>query len=167
MPMDLNGVRMAGLDLDGIFVSDIPWSDYLVNYEEVLHRRDSFQPLPVLPSFDHHRSVIITGRPESEALRTRAWLDRWGFRNVRLFCRTIHYGGAIEDIAHFKAETAYKLGCTVFVESDPHQCRLIAAEAPMITVFDGAGRLYTPTVPSKTITTKAHPAHEREVSLGF
>jgi adenine/guanine phosphoribosyltransferase-like PRPP-binding protein len=135
----------VGLDLDGVFLPDIPPADYDADLQAALARRDALAPLPVLPPFEAARAVVITGRPEIDRARTRAWLDRWGHGALALECCPHPPGAAPALVAGHKAQAATRLGCTHFVESDAGQAILIAAAAPHLVVSwwsAGEGRAY-------------------------
>jgi hypothetical protein len=84
--------------------------------------------------FAPERSVVITGRPDSDRDRTEAWLARWGHGALPLECRPTHIPHNPDAVARFKAETATRWGCTHFVESDAEQALRIAAHAPHLVV---------------------------------
>ena len=88
---------------------------------------------PALPFFSDDHAAVITGRPESERARTAAWLARHGHGGLALQCRP----EGLSDpglVARYKAETATRIGCTHFIESEPQQAILIAALAPHLIV---------------------------------
>ena len=123
-----------GLDLDGVFLPDVPRSDYIQDLEDALRRRHALEPLPVLPSFAPDRAVVITGRPEIDRAPTEAWLARWGHAGLRVICRPAGISDDIAAVARYKAETATRWGCTHFVESEAEQAIRIAALAPHLVV---------------------------------
>ena len=88
---------------------------------------------PALPFFSEDRAAVITARPESERARTAAWLARHGHGGLALECRPDGLSGPAL-VARYKAETATRIGCTHFVESEPQQAILIAALAPHLIV---------------------------------
>jgi hypoxanthine phosphoribosyltransferase len=88
---------------------------------------------PVLPFFSDDRAAVITGRPESERARIAAWLARHGHGGLALECRPDGLSDATR-VARYKADTATRIGCTHFVESEPQQAILIAALAPHLIV---------------------------------
>lgn len=123
-----------GLDLDGVFLPDIPRAHYDANLEAALRRRQTLEPFAALPPFARDRAVIITGRPEMDRAQTHAWLQRWGFGDLPLECRPDGLSNAIDVVSRYKAATATRWGCTHFVESEPEQAIRIAAEAPHLLV---------------------------------
>jgi hypothetical protein len=133
--LDLSACRFVGLDLDGVFVQDIAWSDYLRDYQGTLQARDELPPLPRIPKFQHFRAAIITGRPASEAARTKAWLTKWGYGDVLLFCKPESYGVELVENARHKADTIRTLGCTHYIESEAYQANLIAEAVPDVFVY--------------------------------
>lgn len=88
---------------------------------------------PALPFFRDDRAAVITGRPESERARIAAWLAGHGHGGMALECRPDSLSGPAL-VARYKAETATRIGCTHFVESEPQQAILIAALAPHLIV---------------------------------
>jgi hypoxanthine phosphoribosyltransferase len=123
-----------GLDLDGVFLPDIPHADYDTDLAEAVKRRHAQPPFPVLPAFSPERAVVITGRPECDRRHTEAWLARWGFRELKLECRPSDVGADVPSLARYKAATATRWGCTNFIESEPEQAIRIAALAPQLVV---------------------------------
>lgn len=123
-----------GLDLDGVFLPDLPRAQYAADLSGTLDRRDVSPPLPRLPDFAPDRAVVVTGRPARDRARTRAWLDRWGHGALPLEMRPDGVAGDPLAVATHKAEAATRWGCTHFVESDPEQAILIAAAAPHLIV---------------------------------
>lgn len=123
-----------GVDLDGVFLADIPRSDYVTDLADALRRRSELPLLPVLPIFPRERAVVITGRPEIDRPVTKAWLAHWGFADLALQCRPHDVADDVEAVTLYKAMTATRLGCTHFVESDPEQAVRIAAYAPHLLV---------------------------------
>lgn len=89
---------------------------------------------PALPFFSEDRAAVITGRPESERARTAEWLARHGHGSLALECRPDRLSRRPAMVARYKAETATRIGCTHFVESEPQQAILIAALAPHLIV---------------------------------
>lgn len=123
-----------GLDLDGVFLPDVPRTHYDADLEAALRHRQTLEPFATLPPFARDRAVIITGRPEMDRARTRAWLSRWGYDDLPLECRPADVSEAIGAIAAYKATTATRWGCTHFIESEAEQAIRIAAEAPHLLV---------------------------------
>jgi adenine/guanine phosphoribosyltransferase-like PRPP-binding protein len=123
-----------GLDLDGVFLPDIPNALYEADLNAAVAQRHDTEPYQTLPRFDRTRAVIITGRPEMDRVLTREWLARHGHADLLLECRPNDMPHETTLIARYKAETATRLGCTHYVESDPAQTILIAAHAPYLVV---------------------------------
>jgi hypothetical protein len=123
-----------GLDLDGVFLPDIPRAAYDADLEDALHRRQLLTPFPALPPFAAERAVVITGRPEMDRPQTMAWLDRHGFGAIPLECRPADVPADIASVSRYKAEAATRWGCTHFVESEAEQAVRIAALAPHLVV---------------------------------
>jgi len=123
-----------GLDLDGIFLPDIPRPHYDADLEDALRRRQALAPFERLPPFARDRAVIITGRPEMDRADTQAWLVRCGFGDLPLECRPTDVSTSLADVSRYKARAATRWGCTHFVESEPEQAIRIAAEAPHLVV---------------------------------
>ncbi|MEJ0019888.1 MAG: phosphoribosyltransferase family protein [Acetobacteraceae bacterium] len=123
-----------GLDLDGVFLPDVPDSVYTAGIAEAVLRRHGLEPFPTLPFFSADRAVVITGRPEEDRARTQAWLARWGHGDLPLECRPDTVPHTPHTVARYKAETATRWGCTHFVESDAEQALRIAAHAPHLVV---------------------------------
>jgi len=123
-----------GLDLDGVFLPEIPRAHYDADLAEALSRRHAFEPFAVLPPFSPERAVIITGRPEIDRPHTEAWLARWGFHVLKLECRPNEVPADLPSVARYKAMAATRWGCTNFIESEPEQAIRIAAIAPHLVV---------------------------------
>lgn len=123
-----------GLDLDGVFLPDVPEEVYAADIADAVLRRHALEPFPTLPFFALDRAVVITGRPDSDRERTQAWLARWGYGALPLECRPADMPHHPDAIARYKAEAATSWGCTHFVESDAEQALRIAAHAPHLVV---------------------------------
>ena len=123
-----------GLDLDGVFLPDVPRAHYEADLEAALSHRRSLEPFASLPLFVRDRAVVITGRPESDRATTHAWLEQWGFGDLPLECRPADVDDRIVAVARYKAETATRWGCTHFIESEPEQAIRIAAMARHLVV---------------------------------
>jgi hypoxanthine phosphoribosyltransferase len=124
----------VGLDLDGVFLPEIPRADYAADLAATLSRRHALEPFSVLPPFSPDRAVVITGRPESDRAVTEAWLARWGFHGLNLACRPHEVPADPASVARYKAMTATRWGCTHFIESEPEQAIRIAAIACHLVV---------------------------------
>lgn len=123
-----------GLDLDGVFLPDIPNALYEADLNAAVAQRHDTAPYDVLPDFDPARAVIITGRPDMDRALTLEWLARHGHAHLNVECRPDDMPHETRLIARYKAETATRLGCTHYIESDPEQTILIAAHAPHLVV---------------------------------
>jgi hypoxanthine phosphoribosyltransferase len=123
-----------GLDLDGVFLPDVPDEVYRADIAEAVMRRHGLEPFPTLPFFSPERAVVITGRPDADRECTQAWLERWGHGALPLECRPLAIPHTPDTVARYKAEAATRWGCTHFVESDPEQALRIAAHAPHLVV---------------------------------
>ncbi len=134
-PSELAAERpFIGLDLDGVFLPDIPRAGYDADLAAALEARHRLNPYAVLPPFSAERAVVITGRPECDRAVTEAWLARWGFHGLKLECRPDGVGEDVPSVARYKAMTATRWGCTNFIESEPEQAIRIAALAPHLVV---------------------------------
>jgi hypoxanthine phosphoribosyltransferase len=125
----------VGLDLDGVFLPDLSRAQYDANLADTLVRRHALTPYTILPAFSRVRSVVITGRPETDRSQTEAWLARWGYHDLNLECRPAVVPNDIGSVAGYKAAAATRWGCTHFVESEPEQAIRIAALAPHLVVI--------------------------------
>jgi hypoxanthine phosphoribosyltransferase len=123
-----------GLDLDGVFLPDIPSALYDAGLAVAIAKRHEMLPYEKLPHFDPARAIVITGRPEKDRALTQEWLARHGHGALPLICRPDSMPHKPPAVARYKAEVATRLGCTHFVESDPAQAILIAAHAPHLVV---------------------------------
>jgi hypothetical protein len=123
-----------GLDLDGVFLPDVPRAHYDADLEAALRQRQALAPFPRLPPFARDRAVIITGRPEIDRDRTRDWLSRWDFGDLPLECRPAGVPEDLAAVSRYKAAAATRWGCTHFIESEAEQAVRIAAEAPHLVV---------------------------------
>ncbi|MEI7712136.1 MAG: phosphoribosyltransferase family protein [Rhodospirillales bacterium] len=123
-----------GLDLDGIFLPDIPRAHYEADLDDALRRRHSLSPFPTLPPFATDRAVVITGRQDMDRAVTAEWLDRHGYGAIPLECRPAGVPADIVSVSRYKAETATRWGCTHYLESEAEQAVRIAALAPHLVV---------------------------------
>ena len=123
-----------GLDLDGVFLPDVPDEVYLASIADAVERRHALEPFASLPFFAPERAVVITGRHEMDRERTLSWLARWGHGALPLVCRPADVEHTPDLVARYKAATATRWGCTHFVESDAEQALRIAAHAPHLVV---------------------------------
>jgi len=121
-----------GIDLDGVLVPDLPLDVYEECLESALATRDELLPFDTLPTLENV-TAIITGRPEMDRQRTQFWLDRHGFRGLKLVMRDSSlFTDAPADVARFKATYARRLGCTHYIESNPVQALHIARTFPLL-----------------------------------
>jgi hypoxanthine phosphoribosyltransferase len=142
--------QAMGIDLDGILLPDLPPDRYNANLECALHERDELLPFITLPPFDISQiKGVVTGRPETDRIRTETWLMTHGFGSFPLVMRNPDIcDDSASCVAAYKAQAALRLGCTHFVESDPIQAIEIAQNAPLLHVIwwntaAGEGRLVT------------------------
>jgi hypoxanthine phosphoribosyltransferase len=124
----------TGLDLDGVFLPDLPPATYEADLQAAIAARHALPPLPALPAFAPTRAVIITGRPQADEHLTRAWLDRHGHAAIPLVSRPADVAHDIASVTAYKARAATSWGCTHYIESDPEQAIRIAANAPHLVV---------------------------------
>jgi orotate phosphoribosyltransferase len=125
------------IDLDGILLPDVPVTRYDADLAAALAERDALQPYEALPGIDlQHVRAVITGRPQTDLERTRAWLERHGFGHLELVMRVPdkHDETPLGAAAH-KAAAALRCGVTHFIESDPVQALRIAQAAPLLRVI--------------------------------
>ena len=130
----------VGIDLDGIFLADMPPSSYAADLPATLAARDALPPFTKLPVFAPDRATIITGRPEFDRSRTQTWLERHNFGHLPLQMRPEDFADRIGSVVQYKAQTATRLGCSHYVESEAAQAIGIAAAAPQLTVIWWDGR---------------------------
>ena len=123
-----------GLDLDGVFLPDVPDAVYQADIATAVAQRHGLEPFAALPYFVPDRAVVITGRPDSDRERTQQWLARWGHGVLPVECRPVDIPHNPDAVARYKAEAATRWGCTHFVESDAEQALRIAAHAPHLVV---------------------------------
>ncbi len=123
-----------GLDLDGIFLPDVPDEMYETDLAAALAKRHTLEPFATLPYFSPERAVVITGRPDEDRDPTWAWLNHWGHGALPLECRPKDMPYTHDAIARYKAEVATRWGCTHFVESNAEQAMRIATYAPHLVV---------------------------------
>lgn len=121
------------IDLDGVLLMDLPEERYAMALLDTLAERDLLPLSETLPALDLARSTIITGRPEQDRPRTRAWLDRHGFMGP-LIMRDESLHGAAETSRH-KAAAILARRHTHFIESDPIQALDIARRARLARVI--------------------------------
>jgi hypothetical protein len=133
-PDRLTELPFYGLDLDGVFMPDVPDAAYRADIAKAVMHRHGLEPFAILPYFASERAVVITGRPDSDRERTQAWLARWGYGELPLECRPAYVPHTPDAVARYKAEAATRWGCTHFVESDAEQALRIAAHAPHLVV---------------------------------
>ncbi|HSU05413.1 MAG TPA: phosphoribosyltransferase [Acetobacteraceae bacterium] len=124
----------VGLDLDGVFLPDIPRAEYEADVAAALLRRHALKPFASVPFFVPERAVVITGRPDSDRVRTAEWVARWLHAAVPVECRPAALPHDALTVTRYKAEAATRWGCTHFIESDAEQAIRIAALAPHLIV---------------------------------
>jgi len=120
-------------DLDGILLADLPEHLYAQALNDALARRDGLAPHEVLPEVDLSEITIITGRPEQDRQRTKAWLERHGFHGPLIMRDESRHGP--EDTAIHKAETILARCHTHYIESDPVQALDIANLVKLATIL--------------------------------
>jgi hypothetical protein len=123
-----------GLDLDGVFLPDVPLTLYRQDLAQALRTRHTLEAFDRLPRFQTDQAVVITGRPESDRAMTMEWLARWGHGALPVECRPADVADNPGSVARYKAQAATRWGCTHFVESDPEQAIRISAAAPHLVV---------------------------------
>jgi hypothetical protein len=124
----------VGLDLDGVFMPEIPRAAYAADLEGTLARRHALAPCSVLPPFVPERAIIITGRPTLDEARTREWLAGCGHGGLPIEFRPADVAPEPAAVAEYKARAATRWGCTHFIESEAEQAIRIAALAPHLIV---------------------------------
>lgn len=128
--------NIFAIDLDGILVPDVPIERYDTSLNLALDERDNLAPFAVPPGFDVMKArAIITGRPECDRARTEDWLAKHGFDHIPLVMRDpARYPDGVDGAVGHKTESALRLRCTHFIESDVKQAVLIAERAPLLRV---------------------------------
>jgi hypoxanthine phosphoribosyltransferase len=126
--------RYFGVDLDGVLCADLAPTWYDSDLPSCLAHRDTLDRLASAPKLAAETFAIITGRPLSDAQRTRAWLDARGYTDVQVFHRDPAEQDAANTFKH-KALTAERLGCSDFLESCPGQALQIAQGWPHLRVY--------------------------------
>lgn len=121
------------IDLDGVLLMDLPEQQYAQALNETLAQRDLLLPADILPGLDLAGVAIITGRPEQDRERTRAWLDRHGFHGPLVMRDESRH--APQETARHKAEAILSRCHTHFIESDPIQALDIAQLARVARVI--------------------------------
>jgi hypoxanthine phosphoribosyltransferase len=134
MERRLSEAPFVGLDLDGVFMPEIPRAAYAADLEGTLARRHALAPCSVLPPFVPERAVIITGRPMLDEARTREWLAGCGHGGLPIEFRPVGVSPEPVAVAQYKAQAATRWGCTHFVESEAEQAVRIAAIARHLIV---------------------------------
>jgi uncharacterized HAD superfamily protein len=122
-------IRDAAVDFDGILCEDCPAGDD-DDGDKYARFLAAAQPLH-LPR-KYRLRAIVTARLEKYRPQTVGWLDRWGVRCEQLVMgpwRSLSERRAAGPIGRWKAEQIEKLGCNLFVESDPRQAQEIVSLA--------------------------------------
>jgi uncharacterized HAD superfamily protein len=117
--------KWTAIDMDGILCDDPPREDDEPNYVK------SLATLPQRYNV-RHAHAIVTNRLEKRRPHTEAWLDAHGVGFTHLIMRpepTFQQRRLGISPGAWKAEQLRKLGCNLFVESDPVQAKTIAALA--------------------------------------
>lgn len=125
--------RYFAVDLDGVLCEDLPPALYHADLEACLLERDSLPLSAFAPSLMPSRHVVVTARPSEDSERTRLWLDKQGYHAISVHLRDPSSHSVSESAIH-KGETATRLGCSDFIESDPRQAIEIAARFPHLRV---------------------------------
>lgn len=133
---DDSSYEIVGLDLDGLFLPDMPESRYGADLQACLTERDGLLPHPgnLLPQFRRESTVIITGRPEIDRERTVAWLNQHGLGDLPIYFRREEEFPHFES-AQFKAKKCRELGVSRFYESDLLQATCMTSFAPLLDVY--------------------------------
>lgn len=126
-------LRRTAWDLDGVFVQDVESHHYRSDLDAALDQRDllslaSFAPAPA------SGDLIITGRPEGDAERTRQWCRRVGLDLRIIFRDDGHAWPSPDQVALWKGRRALAEGCTDYVESDAAQATLLATGFPELRI---------------------------------
>lgn len=126
----------GAVDLDGVLLEDLAEELYLHDLEGTLRRRDVLPRAATWPALDPAVHIIVTGRPECDRARTRAWLDRHGLGGYELHCRedSRHAPSAL-DVARWKGACATARGCNLFLESDARQAVFMAEACAWLRVY--------------------------------
>lgn len=128
--------RFFGVDMDGVLLDDLHPSEYEDDLSACLARRDLLPMTSHAPRMSLGSHVVITGRPAQDLERTRIWLERHGYGDIPVHHRDPKaHSSSTEAVATHKASTADRIGCSDFIESDPHQAALIAVFVPHIRVY--------------------------------
>ncbi|TAM88170.1 MAG: hypothetical protein EPN41_06375 [Candidimonas sp.] len=121
------------IDLDGVLLRDLPAADYAHDLDATLLRRDALEPRAMLPKLELGRIAIVTGRPECDRARTRAWLDRHGFRGPLAMRDPERHDPA--HVTASKVEAILAGHHTHFLESSPTQAIAIATRLQVARIF--------------------------------
>jgi len=138
------------IDLDGILLPDVPEDHYMRDLQDALLTRDALEPHATLPNRDLHALPIVTGRPEQDRARTKAWLDRHGFKGELIMRNEARYSAAQTPL--HKAEAIVQRRFTHFIESDAVQALEIANRVKVARVIWWNG--------SRAMAVYAHEATE-------
>lgn len=131
----------VALDLDGIFLPDLPDGLYETNLASALELRARLPPFPAsaLPPHRPDNALIITSRHLDSRAPTMDWLARHGFGGYPVVFRDIarYPDGADKalGLARYKADMAVRHGVTAVYESDPLQAAYLAGLLPLTDVY--------------------------------
>lgn len=131
----------VALDLDGIFLPDLPDDLYEINPAAALDLRTRLPPFPrsALPPHHPEKALIITSRHLDSRAPTTEWLERHGFGGYPVVFRDIarYPDGADQALclARYKADMAVRQGVTAIYESDPLQAAYLSGMLPLTDVY--------------------------------
>lgn len=131
----------VAIDLDGIFLPDLPDDLYESDPAAALELRTRLPPFPgsALPPHRPEQALIITTRHLDSRAPTTAWLARHGFGGYPVVFRDIarYPDGAdrAQGLARYKADMVVRHGMTAIYESDPLQAAYLSAMLPLTDVY--------------------------------
>jgi hypoxanthine phosphoribosyltransferase len=134
-----------GVDLDGIFLADIPDSHYEADLAAALaaRRASAAYDVSLLPPRHERGWLVVTARPHMDRADTEAWLIERGFdveavllRDTSAFDFPLGADGRTKSVVSAQSKCAHirAQGITHFYESDAEQALLIAQRLPMVRV---------------------------------
>ena len=128
------GAPFIGLDLDGVFLPDVPRAHYDADLADALRRRHALEPFAVLPPFSAGPRGRDHRPPGDRSHADRGVAGALRLPGLKLECRPDGGRGDVASVASTRRRTATRWGCTHFVESEPEQAIRIAAIAPHLLV---------------------------------